>query len=357
MSGFVRIWRSECRRFALRNTSKVVALAAIVLVFIAVGLLFVTHSGADPDLAAAKAQAEREAELCAESFDPELTPETVDEWCETDYVWYLDDQRYHASSLLGGPVWVDDSIADWSEAREVLTARERFVTQTGVAAELRSHGFTGDLVSLGGTLAVVAGLLGATYVGADFRSSVVESQLIREPRRARLLAAKAVAAASLASLGALVTLVVFVAGAVLVAGVRGDYVGTDWLFWSDVAGVVGRSTAAAGTLATVCGLLAAVAGNAVGPSVALLGSIIVGGIAHNTLGGLLARIAPLDNLVAWIALGDVGFQRAFRTADSTFEEYWDVALHGWVVAGLVLLAMVTLSWALGTFTFRRRDVL
>lgn len=211
-----------------------------------------------------------------------------------------------------------------------------------------------------GIAIVVAGLmllLGATFVGADWASGSMSNQLLFEPRRLRVYAAKA--------------------GAVVVAGlVLGLVVATAW--WLGLAGVArARDLAIAdGTTAEVGwqvlrgALLAAAAGLAglattmlFRSTVATLGILFAVVIAGSFLVAVLPfespeRWLPHLNVLAWIGDGAVYYTETSQTCvdDGTGmvctgeRTLTAPAAAAYLLSGLVVVGAASLA------TFRRRDI-
>jgi ABC-2 type transport system permease protein len=70
-------------------------------------------------------------------------------------------------------------------------------------------------------LVVLSMMIGATFVGSEWHHNAVGNQLLWEPRRVRVLVAKAAAAAGATSAGAFVLQLLFLGGLWLVAATRG----------------------------------------------------------------------------------------------------------------------------------------
>ena len=87
---------------------------------------------------------------------------------------------------------------------------------------------------------VVAVLVGASFVGAEYRSGTVENLLLWEPRRARVLLTKFVAGFGSSVVLTYLLLVWLTALLYLLAITRGTTQGVDGRFWIDVASTSGR---------------------------------------------------------------------------------------------------------------------
>ena len=63
----------------------------------------------------------------------------------------------------------------------------------------------------------------------------------------------------------------------------------------------------------------------------------------------------MGNLVAWIRSDDVGYWRTYDNTTGGWET-WEVFVHGWLTAGLVMAIVATLIGVSAAATFSRRDL-
>jgi len=196
-------------------------------------------------------------------------------------------------------------------------------------------------------LALAGFVLGATLLGADYSSRALTTLLTWEPRRPRVLAARAAACASVAacaSLAALALLCVALLPSVLVHGSGSAPTGGWYL------SMVG--------LALRCALLAAAAA-AIGVSCAAIGRSTAAALAMIALYWVAVERTALGIgqwLSRWLL---VALARSWVAADvssgagSTGGQASD---HGIVTSGLLLLAAVLALFALATWVLGRRDI-
>jgi ABC-type transport system involved in multi-copper enzyme maturation permease subunit len=190
-------------------------------------------------------------------------------------------------------------------------------------------------------LVVVAWLIGASVIGSDWQSRTITTILTWEPRRARVLLAKAVACIVVASVFAVVAQVVLAASLLPAAYLHGTTEGTGGGWLGSVVGVLGRGTA-----------LVAIA-TAVGFSVASIG--------RNTAAALgigFAYFLVIENVVGnfledfrrWLVLGNAIVLVSGENSGG------EVSGRSVVAAGLYLTAVGIVLLAAATTVFRRRDV-
>jgi hypothetical protein len=216
--------------------------------------------------------------------------------------------------------------------------RHPFNTRTGLPAGLGSATIL---------LALAGFVLGATLFGADYASRALTTLLTWEPRRRRVLAARAASCAAVttcASLTALALLCVALLPAALAHGSGAVPTGGWYL---SMAG-----------LALRCALLAAAA-SAIGVSCAAIGRstpaalaiIAVYWIAAERtalgIGQWLSRWLLVALAQSWVAAGP-------RSSEAPPDSQG--ADHAIVTSGLLLLAVVIALHALATWILTRRDI-
>jgi ABC-type transport system involved in multi-copper enzyme maturation permease subunit len=159
-------------------------------------------------------------------------------------------------------------------------------------------------------LVVIGGLLlGASFVGAEWHAGTMTTLLTWEPRRLRVLAAKATVAAVCVFVLMLVLLAFFAGVLALVAATRGVTTGVGDDFWRSVAGTALRvaACAAAGSLVGLgIAMVARSTAAAIGIGFAYLGIVegLIRGLRPGWQHFLLA-----DNIAVVITGGDEGIMR------------------------------------------------
>lgn len=207
---------------------------------------------------------------------------------------------------------------------------------------------------IGIALLVVALLIiaGSTFAGADWTSGSIRNQVLFEPRRSRVWAAKAIAAGVSSGLAALVLLGGFWLTLFLVAADRGVPHG------SEIAGDVGWHLARAVLLALGAGIGAFALTTVFRSSMATLSVLFVYSIG----GELLTYLLPVDGLARWSLTNNVFGWLETRlefldSSDCTTGRSCGQPVHiSHLDAGLYLLAALALAAVVSWVTFRRRDI-
>jgi ABC-type transport system involved in multi-copper enzyme maturation permease subunit len=154
--------------------------------------------------------------------------------------------------------------------------------------------------AVGGFLAVVFFILGASAGGAEWGAGTMQALLSWEPRRLRVLAAKALALIAAACALALLIEVVTLGLGVLVASLRGTLTGLNASFWRDLAGATLRSAGIASFTAVVAFSVAGLIRNTAG---ALGAGFVYFAVLEQAIVGLKPRWAPYlmtPNIATWI---------------------------------------------------------
>jgi ABC-2 type transport system permease protein len=203
-------------------------------------------------------------------------------------------------------------------------------------------------------LAALSILVGATFAGSDWSTGSISNQLIFEPRRARVWAAKAAAVTLGALVAALVLVAAFWATLYLVAESRG--LGTGAGVQEDI-----RWMAARGVLLAGFGALAGYAA-----TMLLRNTVATVGVmfAYAVGGEALTAALPLhratqwglgNNVFAWLEDGTSVYDQSIAcppTADMCDQSYLLTLGHGTGYLGVLLVGLLAVSLLL----FRRRDI-
>jgi ABC-2 type transport system permease protein len=190
-------------------------------------------------------------------------------------------------------------------------------------------------------LAVMAWLLGASFIGAEWQKGTMATTLLWEPRRTRLLAAKAIACC-VTVFAVFVVLQIVLALALTPAGVlRGTTEGIDGGWLRSSAGVLGRG----GIVAVVAAMM--------GFSIAGLGrntaaALGVGFLYMTVIEGLVRGLRP--NWVPWLLADNAAL---FITDDPLLMPALD---RSTTEAGLLIVAYAAAFTVAGAVVFRRRDI-
>ena len=197
---------------------------------------------------------------------------------------------------------------------------------------------------LGIALSLYGVLVGSTFLAAEFGASGLSTQLLFEPRRVTLYAAKAVAV-FIGGAASAAIIVLWVLLLQLFASItRGSTAGVDPEWFLDRLADIGRAGAACG-LAAVCALaIGSIARRTVVAVGVFFGLVVATGFLSNVSWGKpLARVSPMNALFA-VGFGDLHDPDAF------------IGLR--TLTGAVVVALV---WALGLSVigaawFARREI-
>lgn len=345
----MNLFRAEIARIAHRRLTKVTTILLLCGIALVGTLTFFTHSSAAPDLVLAQTLADQNTEMCLASYETEsygMTGEEIAQNCYSDPAWFVQDSNFHLQSMLAG---------NGNEPFETVYERsmERSI-YLELDAESNAYGLSGTLTGLGVLLVLGGGMLGASFIGADWRSGGIESQLVRQPNRAKLFAAKFAAIALTTGVLAATTAALVLVAVIPAAIWRGDTNHTGPDFWLAATSMVGRIGVAAALIALVAASISMLARNtAAGVGVGLV-AFIVGGMLGAMEGAWTRFVGVPQNLSAWISHGDVGYVFVQRTGLEF--NYYELFGHDYLVAGALMLVVTVGIVSLGVGTFMRRDV-
>lgn len=209
-------------------------------------------------------------------------------------------------------------------------------------------------------LATLMLLMGATFVGADWASGSMSNQLLFEPRRTRVWAAKAGAVALVAAVTALVVQLGFWLVLTLVANVRD--VGVPSQVWDSLVGIIGRGTLLVAGAAIV-GFSLTMAFRSTVATLGLLLALTIGStilIAALPLQGENERWMVPTNLTAFVANGTDYYNSQTETTctqgDGEEMVCTGMGRLGLAGASAYLGFILVGTGAAGWQSFRRRDV-
>ena len=222
---------------------------------------------------------------------------------------------------------------------------------TDMAGDGRASGLLGPVSDV---LPVMAFVIGASYIGADAKTGMLEQILTWEPRRLRFLGARTAIGIVSAGLLAMVLAVFFTALLYVLAALTGSVDGTTGELWLNVAGVVLRTGLAAGLFCAFGLSVTLLLNNSIG---AIVGFLIYWFIIER---GLVALFLP--RLAVWLPVTNAASfgsgSPVQRLVGNAFSDEGPIVVddHGYLVAGLVLLAWTVLALAAANVAFRRRDI-
>ncbi|MEZ5167573.1 MAG: ABC transporter permease subunit [Acidimicrobiales bacterium] len=293
----IRLIRTELVRFASRRVAWVTALVAATLILVAFVITFTQTSSEAPDNSAAEAIAAEQAQQCIDSINsmpegdlalnfPDLAQHSGEErdqlirdsYCYQDPAWFgASDDRFFATQLLNGGGFQTNEITDWS-AQRIDTSRPSYSDFGSGEVRSANNGLDGIVPGVAVFALVLSIIIGASFVGAEYRAGTVENLLLWEPRRGRVMAAKF--GAGFLSSAALTALVLaWLTGLFYVlASVHGSTQGVDGRFWIDVAPMVLRAGCAGGLFFVIAMSIAVVARNTTAPVGVILGWFAISNI-------------------------------------------------------------------------------
>ena len=295
----------EMRRFVSRRLFRMLSLL-VVLGFIATGVgIFINSDNSPEAVAEVERERQRQVQFCVESFEsappgqPTIVPEgqNPEEFCEEEQV-FVSDPRFRYEDL-----------------QDMLP------------------GLAFIFVSL-------AWLMGASFIGAEWHHRTLTTLLTWEPRRARVIAAKAVVVAVLTFVWIALLQAFFAAAVYPAAAFQGTLAGVDAAFWGEVLEVGARICATA-SIAALMGFALATAGR---NTAAALG---VGFVYLAIVESLIRAFRPQwtewligDNLSVFLQGGDV----------------MHYVGHGPAKAGLILAAYTGVLLVAAVALFKRREM-
>jgi ABC-2 type transport system permease protein len=323
----MRLLKVELDRFRSRRAIVLILVAATLLTgLIAGSTAWETRPFSDAEVAAAQAQADREAK------QPWVRQEI--RRCEKH------PERY------GSPATTAEDCAAM-----VTPSPENFLWRPTLNLEeqLRNSG-TGVAILLA-ALMVVAG---TSFAGADWASGSMSNQLLFEPRRGRVWVAKGAAIALGAGIAAAALLAAFWAALYLVAESRG--ISTGATVQESIRAMTGRAAVLAGVGALGGYALTMLLRHTVG-TLGLLFAYVAGGEAIIALLPVegIGRWSLGNNILAWLDNGYTYWDNSLSCPGGGFECDKQVLMtlgeSVTYLGPLLLVALLVSVWS-----FRRRDI-
>jgi ABC-type transport system involved in multi-copper enzyme maturation permease subunit len=204
-----------------------------------------------------------------------------------------------------------------------------------------------------GLLPVMAFVIGASSIGADIKTGMLEQILTWEPRRLRFLAARMTTVISGVAVIAVVLASYMVALLYVLAALTGTTDGTTGEFWGNVAFIILRTGLAAGLFAALGLAVTVVVNNSIG---SIVGFVIYWFIIESFLvTAFLPKVAvylPITNADSFASGKDVE-----RVDGSIFaEDFGLISSHDYLVAGLYTVGWMLLTAGAAAALFQRRDI-
>jgi len=220
-----------------------------------------------------------------------------------------------------------------------------------IAGGLEASSLFGPITTL---LPVMAFVIGASSIGADSKTGMLEQLLTWEPRRLRLLGARLLAVASGVGLLVMALGLVLVGLLYALAASTGTVDGTTGELWANVAVALLRLGVASALFAAFGVGITLLVDNSVG---SIVGFVIYWFIVENFLVALfLPKVhvyLPVNNADSFASGTDIE-----RIDGSVFTETGPdfVTEHSYIVAGVILAGWVALAVVASGLVFNRRDV-
>ncbi len=221
---------------------------------------------------------------------------------------------------------------------------------TDIAGGVEATTLLGPVTTL---LPLMAYVIGASSIGADSKTGMLEQLLTWEPRRLRFLTARMISLFVGVAVIAVALAVVLVLLLFTLAALTGTTGGTTGEFWANVAMIIVRTGLAAG-LFSLFGLgVTLLIDSSVG---SIVGFVIYWFVVENFLvAAFLPRLSaylPITNADAFGSGRDVE-----RVSGSVFSGDFElVTVHGYLVAGVVLAIWVLAALVSSGVVFARRDI-
>lgn len=313
------LWLELKRNFARRIT-RIVLILAVAGIAVNGVVQFVTHHDLAGTAPVVDRAVERSRAQCMEAQDPFAVP-------------------YESGGYsYSGP---QEPSAPHTPERAVVCSRFEFgdfMRQMDPRFHLEK--VRGGLLGFTVPLVMLAMILGASFIGAEWRANTVATQLVWEPRRTRVAIAK-IGAAVITAVAIFFVLQALAAASVLpAAAFRGTMAVPDG--W--VGSTIGALLRGAGLVA-----VAAAAGHALGSAGRNTGAAIGFAFVYLMIleGGLIGNIWPGTR--RWLVVGN---SIVWVSGETSF----DIAGRSVAMAGLVLLLYGALLALASVVLFRARDV-
>jgi hypothetical protein len=353
----------------------ILLLGVSAAILVAGVVTFVTHDSTMPEIGDVAAEIELQVAECRryatnewndwnqgeiQYIDPgyeeylsqfETAEAMVEDQCNPRYFegGYVHDPRFCLISLYDPNVGYRQSCPDFEEG-EVFVHETHTLTIDGEEYRTLLPIPGGIVPGTSLLLFAVAAIVGASFIGAEYKSGTIETTLLWEPRRVRVLGSK-LGAVGLSAFVIHVSLLGLLVLVMLPAAVwRGSTVGVDSDFWLGVLGVVLRGGVSAAAIAAIALSVSVVTRNTVGGVAVMLGYSTVSPMISTTL---LKSVRPFDlteNMAAFANSGEVG-----RFVGEGFD-IQAVYSHSVGGAAIRVAVYVAIAITIAVVVFRRRDI-
>lgn len=300
----MRLFLVELLRYRSRRAVKGAGLLIVAAIAVASTIVFFNSENDAAAVASGQRQQERFARQCVrdfERFGGELPPgyDSVEDFCAEATPVSVSDPRFHLEGLT-----------------DVLTGLSPLIVILGLG-------------------------LGATFIGAEWNTGTLTTMLTWEPRRARVLLTKGLAAGAFVFVGALCVQALLGLALTPAAALRGTLEGIDAGWFAETVGVAVRSGLLAALAAVIGFSFASVARNTGA-------SIIVAFVYFAILENVIRAYRP--NWTRWI----YGDNAALFVSGQ--DQSGLGSAHSETRALLTIVAYAVLLVVVATAVFRRRDV-
>lgn len=365
---------NELRRFSYRRTVRwIVVIGLLILTVVGIGI-FATSDSEGLSSDARDQELERVVRDCVRFTPPGAVPpgESVEQFCRVSNAGgfsYLEDPRFCPNDLLanlgcGGlgdaPAVTFRDVGDLRGRHEPV--RDSFVeVQPAPGADVSTQAqgpvlgvepdrafSQGALSTLGAFALMVTICLASTFIGGEYRAGTVESALVVEPRRGRLLAARWLAGCVGCATVSLLLVGWFLV--VLVPTLMMKSAPHVTGLWREVGWMTARIALVSALVALVAMAVTTIGKNTVAGVGALLGYAIV---SQLLVGIVLKGLQPFEllrNLTT--VMGDADVE---KVVVSRGQDYL-VAAHGPGTALAIQVAYTVVIAAVAAAVFARRDV-
>ncbi len=371
----IRLLRIELRRMWRRRMPWILLLGITAAMLVAGVITFITHDSEMPDVGDVSAQIEEEVARCRsytldewnawnsgemQDVDPgyeeyliqfESAEAMADEECSPEYFvdGFVHEPRFCLVSLYEPDIAYRQGCPDLDAANTHSFETETFVVD---GEEYRSPrpAPSGLVPSISALLFAIAAILGASFIGAEYKAGTIETTLLWEPRRMRVLVSK-LGSVGLSAFVIHITLLGFLVLTMLPAAVwRGSTAGVDTEFWLGLLGVVLRGGIVAAAIAAIALSVSVLTRNTVGGVAVLLGYSAVSPMISLALLRSTRPLGLAENMTVFANGGEVG-----RFISGPYG-YQTVYSHGPSGAAIVVAAYMAIAITIALVVFRRRDI-
>lgn len=208
-----------------------------------------------------------------------------------------------------------------------------------------NEGLIGGILPTVATFSLVlAAIIDALFVGAEYKSGTVENLLLWEPRRIRVITAKFIAGFLSSTVTSTIFLTWIVGLFYLLANLHGSTQGVDRRFWIDLVSVGVRASVVGGLFFIMAMSVAVVARNTTASVGVILGWFAVSNIAIELAAKSLRRYE------LFVSEANVPDTRVVRGREIFAYS------HSYLIGGLVLCIWAAVLATFATWTFVRRSI-